>query len=62
MNSWKTTAAGIGAILGGLASIIAALTGGEGGSIEGGIAAILAGVGLLAARDNSKSSESVGAK
>ena len=61
MKSWKTSGAGAAAILAGAAMVLQALTG-EGGSLEGGIASIMAGVGLLVARDNDKSSGSVGAK
>lgn len=62
MNSWKTTVAGIGLILTAL-GIVAAGLGGD-GSIDFGEAgaAFMAGIGLLLARDNDKSSESAGAK
>jgi hypothetical protein len=64
-NSWKTSAAGIGAILVALGSALSAtfdadpVTVPDWGAL---VAAIIAGVGLLAARDNDKSSEQVGAK
>ena len=61
LKSWKTTVAGIAAILTGAAMLLQALIG-DGGSIEGGIASVMAGVGLLAARDNGVSSESAGAE
>jgi hypothetical protein len=64
-KSWKTSAAGIGAILVALGSALSAtfdadpVTVPDWGAL---VAAIIAGVGLLAARDNDKSSEEVGAK
>jgi uncharacterized membrane protein YhiD involved in acid resistance len=64
-NSWKTSAAGIGAILVALGSALSAtfdadpVTVPDWGAL---VAAIIAGVGLLAARDDDKSSEEVGAK
>ena len=65
MKSWKTSAAGVGAILVALGSALSAtfdadpVTVPDWGAL---VAAIIAGVGLLAARDNDKSSEEVGAK
>lgn len=64
-KSWKTTGAGIGAILVAIGSALSAtfdadpLTVADWGAV---IAAVIAGVGLIAARDNDKSSEEVGAK
>ena len=64
-KSWKTSAAGIGAILVALGSALSAtfdadpVTVPDWGAL---VAAIIAGIGLLAARDNDKSSEEVGAK
>jgi uncharacterized membrane protein YhiD involved in acid resistance len=64
-KSWKTSAAGIGAILVALGSALSAtfdadpVTVPDWGAL---VAAIIAGVGLLAARDNDKSSEEVGAR
>ncbi len=64
-KSWKTSAAGIGAILVALGSALSAtfdadpVTVPDWGAL---VAAIIAGVGLLAARDNDMSSEEVGAK
>ena len=64
-KSWKTSAAGVGAILVALGSALSAtfdadpVTVPDWGAL---VAAIIAGVGLLAARDNDKSSEQVGAK
>lgn len=64
-TSWKTSAAGIGAILVALGSALSAMfdadpvTVPDWGAL---VAAIIAGIGLLAARDNDKSSEEVGAK
>lgn len=65
MKSWKTTALGIVTIaLGVLGAFKAYLTG---GSIDGTLlttvaASVVSGFGLIAARDNNKSSEDVGAK
>lgn len=61
-KSWKTTAAGIAAILVAVGTAIKALTDGDPTtSIDIGtlIAAVMAGVGLLCARDNDKSSEDI---
>lgn len=63
--SWRTTVAGIAAIVTAVASAIAALldndptTVPEWGAVA---AAVMAGVGLLNARDNKVSSEQAGAK
>lgn len=65
MKSWKTTAAGVAAILTAIAGVLTGLSGDAGvAGIDwtSTIAAILAGVGLIASRDNNKSSEQVGAK
>ena len=61
MNSWKTTVGGIGSILGGLAMIFKGIASGEPVDFAAALAAIMAGVGLLTARDNDKTSESAGA-
>lgn len=64
-KSWKTTTAGIGAILVALGSILQALFDGNPATepdYAALVAAIIAGVGLLAARDNGVSSEDAGAK
>jgi len=64
-KSWKTTAAGIGAILMALGSLLQALFDGNPSTepdYAALVAAIIAGVGLLAARDNGVSSEDAGAK
>jgi len=64
-GSWRTTTAGIGAILIALGSALSAqfdndpATVPDWGSL---IAAVVAGVGLLNARDNKVSSEQAGAK
>lgn len=50
-ENWKTTAAGVGAILIALGSILNAVATGDFEGISGGIAALVAGVGLLAAGD-----------
>jgi hypothetical protein len=62
MNSWKTTLSGIAGILAGIVMGLRALTGEGPADFAGAIAAVTAGVGLLLARDNDKSSESAGAK
>jgi len=65
MKSWKTTAAGIAAIVAALATAVGALfdadpvTMPDWGAIA---AAVMAGVGLIAARDNGVTSEQAGAK
>jgi uncharacterized membrane protein YhiD involved in acid resistance len=65
MKSWKTSAAGIGAILVAVGSAVSAhfdgdaLTTPDWGAV---VAAVIAGIGLLAARDNNVSSEQAGAK
>ena len=63
MKSWKTTTAGIGAILVAVGSALSATfdadqtTVADWGAV---VAAVIAGIGLLAARDNDKSSQDVG--
>lgn len=64
-KSWKTSAAGIGAILVAIGSAITAMFDGDPSTVADWgavVAAIIAGIGLIAARDNDKSSETVGAK
>lgn len=64
-GSWKTTAAGIGAVLVAVGSALNATfdadpaTVADWGAV---VAAVIAGVGLLFARDNNVSSEAAGAK
>lgn len=64
-HSWKTTVAGLGTILGAVGVALAAqfdtnpITVPNWGTV---ITAITAGVGLILARDNDKSSEDVGTK
>ena len=65
MKSWKTTVAGICAILAAVAGALAAELDGDPATTANWtavIAAVVAGLGLIAARDNDKSSEDVGAK
>ena len=65
MNSWKTTAAGVGAILVALGSALTALFDSDPLTVPDWtavIAALVVGVGLIAARDNSVTSEQSGAK
>ena len=63
MKSWKTSAAGVGAILVAVGSALSSMfdndpaTVADWGAV---VAAVIAGIGLLAARDNDKSSKDVG--
>lgn len=63
-RSWKTTASGSGAILVAVGQVLTAT--GEGkdwvSALMGALPAIIAGLGLLAARDNNVTSEEAGAK
>ena len=65
MKSWKTTTAGIAAIVAALATAVGALfdadpmTMPDWGAVG---AAVMAGIGLIAARDNGVTSEQAGAK
>jgi hypothetical protein len=65
MKSWKTTTAGIAAIVAALATALGALfdadplTMPDWGAVG---AAVMAGIGLIAARDNGVTSEQAGAK
>lgn len=64
-KSWKTSTAGIAAIVVAVASCVQALFDGDPMTVpnyEVAIAAVISGLGLLFARDNDKSSETVGAK
>jgi len=64
-KSWKTTGAGIAAILVAVGAAIKALTDGDDATnidIGALVAAVIAGVGLLCARDNDKSSKDIAAK
>lgn len=64
-KSWKTTACGIGAILTALGSILTAYFDGDPTTVPDYaalVAALIAGIGLLAARDNNVSSEDAGAR
>jgi hypothetical protein len=65
MKSWKTTVAGIAAIVASVAAaIVAEFDGDPATTAEWGvvITAFIAGIGLLFARDNAVSSEEAGAK
>lgn len=64
-GSWKTTVAGIAALVAALADAVVAMVDGDAATNPDWpivIAAALAAAGLIFARDNDKSSESVGAK
>jgi hypothetical protein len=61
MKSWKTSVAGVGSILAGIASILGVITG-QPGSIEVGVGLIMAGIVGLQARDNSVTSARAGAR
>lgn len=63
-RSWKTTGAGIGAILTAVGAGLTAIANGTPVMqvLMTAGPAIMAGIGLLCARDNDKSSEDVGAK
>jgi hypothetical protein len=65
MNSWKTTTAGIGAILVAIGAAMKAMFDNDPSTVpEWGavVAAIIAGIGLIAARDNNVTSEQAGVK
>lgn len=62
MKSYKTTLAGIAAILVAAASVLTGLSDGTAVDWTAVIGAVIAGIGLIAARDNSVSSEQAGAK
>jgi hypothetical protein len=64
MKSWKTTAAGIAALLAVIATAVAAYLDGDAATTaEWGavVTAVFVSLGFVASRDNDKSSESVGA-
>ena len=64
-GSWKTSAAGLGAILVAIGSALSAMFDADPATIPDWgavVAAAIAGIGLLAARDNNVSSEAAGAK
>lgn len=62
MKSWKTTTAGIGAILSALSLIAKSIHDGDYSQFGVAITGVLSGIGLLMARDNDKSSEDIGVK
>ena len=64
-SSWKTTVAGVAAILTAVGSALTAFLDNDPTTVMdvgATVAAIMAGVGLILARDNDKSSENVGAR
>jgi hypothetical protein len=65
MKSWKTTIAGVGAILTAVGHALSALFDNDPSTVvqlDVTVGAILAGVGLIAARDNGVTSEQAGVK
>ncbi len=65
MKSWKTTLAGLGVLLSALGAALQAQFDGDPATVPDWavvVTALFAAVGLLAARDNDKRSERVGAK
>ena len=65
MNSWKTTTAGILAMVAAVATVVAAYLDGDPATspdFTSAAGAFMTGLGLLVARDNDKSSEKGGAK
>ena len=60
MQSWRTTVSGIAAILAAVAGVAAAIANGQPVDWTSAFAAVMAGVGLIAARDNRVRSEDVG--
>jgi len=65
MKSWKTTFCGVAAIVVMVLNACIATFDGNAATVadwSGVIAAVIAGIGLIIARDNDKSSEDVGAK
>ena len=64
-KNWKTTGAGVAAILVALGAALTAYTDNDpatGVDLASLVAAVIAGIGLICARDGNKSSEDVGAK
>lgn len=64
-GSWKTSAAGIGAVLVAVGSALTAMFDNDPATLPDWgavVAALIAGIGLLFARDNNVSSEAAGAK
>ncbi len=65
MKSWKTTVAGIAAIVAAIALAVKAEFDGDPATVAdwaAAVTAILAGIGLILARDNNVTSEDAGAK
>jgi hypothetical protein len=62
MSSWKTTSAGIASILCAASGVLNAMSAGTPPDWAAAIAAIIAGVGLILARDNKVTSEAAGAR
>ncbi len=64
-KNWKTTGAGIAAILVAVSAALTAFTDGDpatGVDFASLLAAVIAGIGLICARDGDKTSEAIGAK
>lgn len=62
MKSWKTTLAGVAALLTSLGIAIKAFTVGDFATVAASVSGIATGIGLLFARDNNVSSEDAGIK
>jgi len=65
MKSWKTTLAGVGAIMMAVGAALSAHFDSDATTVANWgavMAAVIAGIGLIAARDNNVSSEQAGAK
>lgn len=62
MRSWKTTVTGVLAIVTAIISVATALIAGHAPDYPAAISAVMAGIGLISARDNNVTSEQAGAK
>jgi peptidoglycan/LPS O-acetylase OafA/YrhL len=62
MQSWRTTVSGVAAILAAVAGVAAAIANGQPVDWTSAFAAVMAGVGLIAARDHKADPEAAGAK
>lgn len=62
MKSWKTTVTGVCAIIAAVAGAVTAIVNGNPIDYGSVIAAVVSGIGLITARDNTVTSEQAGAK